>query len=95
MIVELHLTDGGSVVVPPSDVGFDRVLVYTDCPSCKSSSPIEVRGRGITRHDHDTCYAVAEHIKCGASIGELRVKVSTIFGIEEDRRVLNERCRVY
>ena len=32
---------------------------------------------------------------CGVAIGTLVVKPATLFGIEEDNRVLNGRCRVY
>lgn len=32
---------------------------------------------------------------CGAELGTMRARVSMIFGIEEDERVLNGRARVY
>jgi hypothetical protein len=75
--------------------GQDSVRFNVGCPHCKTPSPIDVRGKGIRSHDHDTYYADAEHIGCGGSLGQMRVKVDTIFGIEEDERVLNGRCRVY
>ena len=44
---------------------------------------------------HDEYVGAARCVDCKAPAGTLRVKVSTIFGIEEDERVLNGRCRVY
>lgn len=32
---------------------------------------------------------------CGQEVGEVFVELDTIFGLEEDARVLNGRCRVY
>ncbi len=66
-----------------------------DCPGCNAKGPILVAGAGIERHDHDTYYARAAHVGCGARLGTLCVEVDTIFGIEEDEQVLNGRCRVY
>lgn len=62
------------------------------CPACKKTM-VQLQGGEMT-HDHDT-YDANVHCSCGAKLGQLRVEVSTIFGIEEDGRVLHGRCRVY
>ena len=95
MRVTLALLDGTVVRVPTPMPGTDRAVAPCACPACGAPAPIEVRGRGIGRHDHDTHYAQAEHVQCGALVGELRATVDTLFGIDEDRRVLNGRPRVY
>lgn len=69
-------------------------VVLEVCPSC-SAAPCEVRGSGVSHHDHDTYYARAIARCCGADVGELRATVSTLFGIDEDRAVLDGRPRVY
>ena len=65
------------------------------CPKCRPAvTPLLLRG--VYRHyDHDTYYSDAHCVACGTHVGELRAKVETIFGIEEDTRVLHGRCRVY
>jgi hypothetical protein len=63
------------------------------CPSCHTARP-QIRGTGITRHDHDTYYAHAVACCCGAGL-RMETRVDTIFGIEEDERVLRGRLRVY
>lgn len=37
----------------------------------------------------------AECVRCRSQISEMRVEVSTLFGLDEDERVLHGRCRVY
>jgi len=64
------------------------------CPACREA-PAKVAGEGVSHHDHDTYYAPARTLCCGAR-GELRTTVSTVFGIEEDEAVLlRGRARVY
>ena len=65
------------------------------CPHCKAAAPMAVRGGGIRETTHDTYIADARCVQCGEPMGTLRAKVDTIFGIEEDERVLNSGCRVY
>ncbi len=74
--------------------GADHALVDAACPICKTPAPLKVRGVSPS-HDHDTWSADAMAVCCGARIGQLQAKVSTIFGIDEDRAVLNGRPRVY
>lgn len=63
------------------------------CPACGSLAPA-VRGTGITHHDHDTYYARGLARCCGVEVC-METKVDTIFGIDEDQRMLNSRYRVY
>ena len=63
------------------------------CPSCRSEHPA-IRGTGITHHDYDTYYAGAIAACCGARL-RMETQISTVFGIDEDRAVLNGRPRVY
>ncbi len=44
---------------------------------------------------YDTYESDGGCICCATVLGKLVVTVSTIFGIEEDERVLSGRCRVY
>jgi hypothetical protein len=75
--------------------GADHVEVANEeCPTCHGGQPLLVAGKNI-RHDHDTYRSDAHCLCCGAYVGELRAKVDTIFGIDEDEAVLNGRCRVY
>jgi hypothetical protein len=63
------------------------------CPTC--ARDLRVRGE-MTGHDFDTYRSTAFCFDCGAQVGALVAKVSTIFGIEEDRAVLlHGRARVY
>lgn len=64
------------------------------CPVCKVA-PVRARGTGKRIESHDTYAANAVFVCCGAPAGVLRVKVDTIFGIEEDERVLAGPWRVY
>jgi hypothetical protein len=52
---------------------------------------------GTAKHaeEHDTWAARAYCRACKQSVGTIRVKIKTIFGVEEDERVLNGRWRVY
>lgn len=55
-----------------------------------------VNGLGKYIEDHDIYAAEAKCADCSKRCGKLRVRVPTIFGLEEDERVLyDSRCRVY
>ncbi len=98
MKITLTDRDGRSLVAKQPHENADRVIVESGtCAKCKLS-PLVVRGLGMTidpNASHDTYRADAVCCGCNEPVGVLRVKVSTIFGIEEDERVLNGRCRVY
>ena len=76
----------------------DHCLVELVCPHCRAPSPIRVAGAKM-RIDpdarHDTYLSDGGHLDCGTYLGPLRLRVSTIFGVEEDRAVLLGRVRVY
>lgn len=98
MKITLTDRDGRVLVAKQPHEHADRVIVEAGaCAKCKLA-PLVVRGLGMTidpEASHDTYRADAVCCGCDAPAGVLRVKVSTIFGIEEDERVLNGRCRVY
>jgi hypothetical protein len=95
MKVRLHWNDDEHGAAPPYD-GAAHVIVYDfdECPFCHAQT-LKVRGRGIRETTHDTHTADAKTVCCDRPIGRLVVTVDTIFGIEEDERVLQGMCRVY
>jgi hypothetical protein len=68
-------------------------FVEVDFP-CSGCGSKQVAGGTPTR-GHDTYTAPAVCVDCRAACGTLVATVSTLFGIEEDERVLNGRPRVY
>lgn len=73
----------------------DHVTADMFCPSCKAAAPLKVSGKGNHIESHDTYAARAVALCCRKEIGTIRATMSTIFGVEEDERVLNGRARVY
>lgn len=71
-----------------------HALVDVACPLCKEPAPLAVAARQSTR-GHDTITGEGYAACCGGHIGTIVVTVATIFGIEEDERVLRGRPRVY
>jgi hypothetical protein len=74
--------------------GADHVVGVGRCPLCKR---INWRAQGVGPQDtgHDTVESACKCVECGEIVGRIRVRMSTIFGLEEDARVINGRCRVY
>lgn len=75
--------------------GADHVAAEGACPQCKAN-PFKVAGNGMRPSADDraweadaTCWACRKHV------GTLRVDTGTLFGVREDRAVLEGRCRVY
>jgi len=56
---------------------------------------IKVAGSGIKHTSRDTYFADAIALCCRRKIGTIETQVDTVFGIEEDERVLNGPWRVY
>lgn len=52
-------------------------------------------GKVRSVESHDTYRSDAMCHRCGAEAGVMRVKVSTLFGVEEDERVLNGPWKVF
>jgi hypothetical protein len=88
-------TDAGTFPAAPPYEGADHVRSDIPCPACGASAPSSVRGAGVDVRGHDSEEAPAVALCCGATLGRIVVTYSTIFGIEEDRAVLNGRPRVY
>ena len=75
--------------------GADHCIVEGECPHCHAA-PFKAAGvRGSMVRGHDTYTSHAGCVGCKVVTGRLVVTVDTLFGIEEDERVLNGRCRVY
>lgn len=75
--------------------GADHVVVDGVCPAC-GVKPFKAQGGNPRPSADDRAYeADAACARCGARVGTLRAEVDTLFGVREDERVLNGRCRVY
>jgi hypothetical protein len=74
--------------------GAAHVVVDGACPAC-GAEPFGARGLGRRIAAHDTYAADAVATCCGKHVGELRVTLGTIFGLEEDERVLTGPWKVY
>ena len=75
----------------------DATFVYCDtqCKHCKAS-PVAVagfQGTRVTQGEHT--YEAAGCRDCRGHLGTIKVTLTSIFGEEEDRAVLNGRARVY
>jgi hypothetical protein len=90
---------GGSHDAAPSFEGAETVTVPTAlCANadCDAGKPLLVAGvRGTEKRGHDAVESEAGCVACGKTIGRLVVKFDTVFGLEEDSRMLNGRPRVY
>lgn len=93
MKVTLTLPDGSKRRLTPLPSG-ERAIAEGSCPSC-GANELAVAGRGRYVESRDTYAARAVALCCGEDMGTIRAEVDTIFGIEEDERVLHGRCRVY
>lgn len=95
MKIRLKLDDGRRLRPKLPYVGAAHVRVEDEpCPVCRKPAPLLVRG--VHQHrGHDVIEADAIALCCDARVGRLVVTVDTIFGLEEDSRVLNGPWRVY
>lgn len=91
MTITVQLADGR--VVPAKLPHADCAWVETDieCPS--GGHYLDVRS-DERRRGHDEYTGRAYCMTCKREVGTLRVKVATIFGLEEDEAV-QQRPRVY
>ena len=75
--------------------GASAVAFAGSCQLC-GASPFYVAGAGKRIESHDTYAAEASCLACKGRVGVLRVQLSTIFGLEEDERVIHgSACKVY
>lgn len=72
----------------------ETALAEGVCPKCQAT-PFRIGGTGQTIESHDTYRADGVCLACRKPVGVIRAVVSTIFGLEEDERVLYGRPRVY
>jgi hypothetical protein len=82
-------------IEPPKTIGAPGEA-DCPCPSCGSPAPLRVRGNAphLTADDR-AIEAPAVTDCCGATVGTLRAEPETLFGVREDRAVLEGRPRVY
>lgn len=93
--IKFHPEHGPARKAKAPFAGAEYVEVEGACPHCKAQ-PFNAAGvKGTMVRGHDTYTADAGCIACGVPTGKLVVTVNTLFGIEEDERVLSGRCRVY
>jgi hypothetical protein len=65
------------------------------CPGC-GIEPFHVQGSSPHRMPDDRTIRSGGHcVTCGDAVGWLYAQPDTMFGLEEDERVLNGRARVY
>lgn len=96
MKITVHINGKTYAAKPPyADADHVEVSGIDECPACHHRGILKVSGKGNHIDGHDTYKAEGIALCCKVFIGAIRVKVSTIFGLEEDSRVLNGRCRVY
>lgn len=93
--VHFHPNEGPRRKAVAPHEGAAYVVVEGACPHCKAE-PFNAAGvQGTLTRGHDTYTADAGCVGCKVVTGKLIITVNTLFGIEEDERVLNGRCRVY
>jgi hypothetical protein len=65
------------------------------CPKCDVAD-FRVAGSGKRPSADDRAWEADAHcVACKRPVGLIRVEVDTLFGVREDRAVLEGRCRVY
>ena len=74
---------------------FAEYAEFSGVANCCGCKPFNVFGRSRHIVDDREYHAEAFCTSCSAAVGTIIAKPDTIFGIEEDDRVLNGRCRVY
>lgn len=94
MKIDLHATDGRVLECREPYAGASHVEVPGHQCECSRDQTLTVQG-GATTEGHDTISARAACTRCRGHVGTLIVTVTTMWGIEEDRRVLAGRARVY
>jgi hypothetical protein len=83
------------LTLPERDDGSVSLGVDVCCPSCGVRG-VKVSGRNKRISQDDIAYeSDAYCTSCREFVGELRLEVSTLFGLREDHAVLYGRCRVY
>jgi hypothetical protein len=93
--IHFHPADGAKRKASLPFPEADHAVVEGECPHCHAT-PFKAAGvRGSMVKTFDTYVSDAGCVGCKAVTGKLVVTVNTLFGIEEDERVRQGRCRVY
>ena len=82
--------------VPYESAEYVHVRGFAKCPRCgedQEGEPLHVRGTGKRIESRDTYVTDAIVMCCRRPVGIMRVKVDTLFGIEEDENVFREAER--
>lgn len=102
MKITIVLSDGSRKPAHLPYDGATHVVCSIDCPhGCAPvvvagiKNLLKISGTGINRTSHDCYFADAVALCCKKRIGTIETKVETIFGIEEDERVMSGPWRVY
>jgi len=77
----------------PKDGATAILVPKQSCPHCKKE--LTVTGGGKHIKNQDTYAAPAICVACNMYVGELELQVSTLFGLEEDERVLSMGVKIY
>lgn len=66
------------------------------CPGC-ATEPFLIRlvTKADPQDDDRTLVAGSRCVRCGDNVGYVHIKADTLFGLREDRAVLDGRWRVY
>lgn len=95
MKIKFHPNDGPARKAKLPHADADHCVVDGACPHC-GATPFKAAGaKGTMVKGHDTYTSDGGCVGCKVVTGKLVVTVNTLFGIEEDERVLLGRCRVY
>lgn len=95
MNITLKLRDGETRKLTLAFKGVDHADAEGDCPLCGAKA-FGVAGANMRVDSHDTYASDAFSTCCKRPAGTIYARVSTVFGIEEDERMLKYgRARVY
>jgi hypothetical protein len=94
MKIILTTQDNSVHELEPPPAGASDVGTPLTCPHCHKG--LRIFGRhGTKSRGHDYIEETALCSICQKPVGRIRVIIPSLFGLEEDKRVLNGRCRVY
>lgn len=89
------LFEGERYRIDVSELGAPSAKVDRACPHCGAAEFL-VSGTGKYPSQDDRAWeADAVSRCCDKPVGIIRAEVDTLFGVREDRAVLEGRCRVY
>ena len=96
IVLRITAEDGSTkdvkATLPYKDANFVEIRGHK-CKSC--AYDLIAQGQETHTEDDRVHVAPAACANCGIIVGQLRVTPASLFGIEEDERVLNSRYRVY